>query len=192
MEERLKEILAPEEKVLWQGRTAPEKLMQAPDRPKQIRLWVIFAAFVGLTLFVLFPYLIYLQRPWDVLLVSFLVVNAVPLALAMRPWMDRNDLEKRSIYAVTDSRVIALVKDNVYSLPVDDLDWAVANRDGKAGCLRLGACVTKAKHDDRVEAVMSYTDDDTGAVGMVFYHIDNVDTVADTLATCANKLKQVG
>lgn len=190
MEERLKEALAPEEQVLWQGRTAPEKLLQASDRPKQIRLWIIFAVCVGLTLFALFPYLIYLQRPRDVMVVSFLVVNAVPLALAMRPWMDRNDLEKRAMYAVTDSRVIALVKDNVYSLPVNDLDWAVADRDGKAGCLRFGACVTKAKHDDRVDAVMSYTDDDTGAVGMVFYHIDNVDAVADILTACT--MKQAG
>lgn len=181
MEEMLREVLAPDEQVVWKGRTAHQKLSKASDRPKQIRLWVIFAVAMVLTLTVLFPYLISIDRPWDVLLIAFVVVNAVPLALALRPGMDQRDLEKRGVCAVTDRRVIAVVKDNVHTLPLLDLAWEVVDRDGEAGSIRFGSSVTAKKHDDRAEAVVGRIDDSTGAKGFVFYHIDKVDEVTDLL-----------
>ena len=181
MEELLKEALAPGEQILWKGRPAPRKLSQAPDRPQQMRLWIIFAVTVALTLVGLFPYLIRIGRPWDVLVITFVVINAIPLALALRPGMDQRDLEKRTLCAITDRRVVSVVKENVHSLPLTDLAWEIADRDAEAGCIRFGACVSKKKHEDRAEAVVGYTDDETGAKGFVFYHMDKVDQLAALL-----------
>lgn len=185
MEEKLKNMLANGERVVWQGRTVPRKLSQAPDRPRQLRLWIIAAVAMILTLAVLFPYLIRLDRPMDVLVICFVVINAVPLTLALRPGMDQRDLEKRSICAVTDRRVISIVKDNILSLPLQDLAWEIVDRDGQAGSIRLGPCVTAKKHDDRVDAVIGAADEETGVKGFVLYHIDKVDEVAALLATPA-------
>lgn len=182
MEEKLKNVLAGDERVVWQGRTAPRKLSQAPDRPWQLRLWIVAAVAMILTLAVLFPYLIRIDRPKDVLAICFVVINAIPLTLALRPGMDQRDLEKRSVCVVTDRRVISIVKDNVFSLPLKDLVWEVVDRDGQAGSIRLGPCVTAKKHNDRADAVVGVTDEDTGVKGFVLYHIDQVDQVAALLA----------
>ncbi len=181
MEELLHNTLGVEEKVIWRGRTAPQKLAQAPDRPKQMRLWIVFAVSMAITVLVLFPYLISIKRPLDVLFITFVVVNAVPLSIALRPGMDQRDLEKRGLCVVTDRRVIAIVKDNVHALPLPDLAWEIVERDGEAGTIRFGASVTAKKHDDRAEAVVGRTDDDTGAKGFTFYHIDKVDEAAALL-----------
>ncbi len=185
MEELLKEALAPEEQILWQGHPAPRKLAQAPDRPQQMRLWIIFAVTMAVTLLGLFPYLIGIGRPWDVLLITFVVINAVPLALALRPGMDQRDLEKRCVCAVTDRRVISVVKDNVHSLPLAGLVWEITDRDGEAGSIRFGACVAKEKPNDRADAVVGYTDEKTGAKGFVFYHMANVEQLAALLPDAA-------
>lgn len=181
MEELLQETLAPGEQIVWKGRPAPQKLSQASDRPQQLRLWIVFAVAMALTLAVLFPYLIRIGRPWDVLVICFVVINAIPLALALRPGMDQRDLEKRCLCAITDRRVISVVKDNVHTLPLADLPWEVADRDGEAGSIRFGACVARKKPNDRADAVVGYTDDETGAKGFVFYHMAKVDQIAALL-----------
>ena len=42
----------------------------------------------------------------------------IPLAVAVRPYLDKKLLEQKTIYAITDQRIIAVVKSNVMTMPV--------------------------------------------------------------------------
>ena len=55
MEERLKERLEANEKILWLGKPGTRKLMDSADKTAQIINWIIFAVFldidISLTIF---------------------------------------------------------------------------------------------------------------------------------------------
>ncbi|MEA4955512.1 MAG: hypothetical protein VB096_08405 [Pseudoflavonifractor sp.] len=183
METVLNSLLEPKEKVLWLGRPEKSKLLEAYDRKHQFVLWGVMAAFLVLTLGLVFPYMIQIQRPPMVLIIAFAVINAVPVIMAIRPWMDQRLLETKTVYAVTDHRIIAVVKENVYILPRLDAEWIITHRDGACGSLRFGAAAYAKEQDDRADAVLGVigTKDGRSTSGMVFYHIPDVDRVSAIL-----------
>ncbi|MCI5705512.1 MAG: hypothetical protein ACOX67_05495 [Oscillospiraceae bacterium] len=183
METVLNSLLEPQEKVLWFGRPEKSKLLEAYDRKHQFVLWGVMAAFLILTLAVVFPYMIKIERPPQVLAIAFAVINAVPVIMAIRPWMDQRLLEGKTVYAVTDRRVIAVVKESVYILPRLGTEWIITHRDGACGNLRFGAAAYAKDQDDRADAVLGVigSKDGRSTSGLVFYHIADVDSVAGLL-----------
>lgn len=183
METVLNSLLQPKEKVLWFGRTEKSKLTEAYDRKHQMVMWGVMAAFLVLTLVLVIPYMVRIQRPPQVLAIAFVVINAVPVVMAVRPWMDQRLLENKSVYAVTDQRIIAVVKDSVYLLPREDLEWTVTHRDGACGSVRFGAAAYAKDQDDRADAVLGVvgSKDGRSTNGLVFYHIADVDAVTGLL-----------
>lgn len=108
MEQRLHEILMDGEQVRWTGRPSPFKLMQCPERNTFFVTWLLSGAAILLALLYLLPTLNSDQRggaDWFIMLV---VVAFLPAMLSLRPLMDKLCLEKNTIYAITDRRVIAL------------------------------------------------------------------------------------
>ena len=119
MEQRLHEILMDGEQVRWTGRPSPFKLMQCPERNTFFVTWLLSGAAILLALLYLLPTLNSDQRggaDWFIMLV---VVAFLPAMLSLRPLMDKLCLEKNTIYAITDRRVIALVKDDLMYIPLD-------------------------------------------------------------------------
>ncbi|MFQ9472662.1 MAG: hypothetical protein ACLR0P_05570 [Oscillospiraceae bacterium] len=117
MEQRLHEILMDGEQVRWTGRPSPFKLMQCPERNTFFVTWLLSGAAILLALLYLLPTLNSDQRggaDWFIMLV---VVAFLPAMLSLRPLMDKLCLEKNTIYAITDRRVIALVKDDLMYIP---------------------------------------------------------------------------
>ena len=166
-------------------RPCPEKskLLEAYDRKHQFVLWGVMAAFLILTLAVVFPYMIKIERPPQVLAIAFAVINAVPVIMAIRPWMDQRLLEGKTVYAVTDRRVIAVVKESVLYSPRLGTEWIITHRDGACGNLRFGAAAYAKDQDDRADAVLGVigSKDGRSTSGLVFYHIADVDSVAGLL-----------
>lgn len=59
-----------------------------------------------------------------------------------RPYLDKKLLEQKTIYAITDQRIIAVVKSNVMTMPRDQkVTCAVECRDGGAGNVCFNAAI---------------------------------------------------
>lgn len=94
--------------------------------------------------------------------------------------MDQRFLENNTVYAVTNRRVIAVVK-KMYILPRAGLEWGITRRDGGCGNIRFGAAVYVKDQNDRANAVLGVVGSKDGCStnGLVlFYHIADVDSVA--------------
>lgn len=183
MEQKLNELLEENEKVLWMGRPEKSQLLKAPDRRHQIMMWCVLAVFLLGSVALVIPYMVSIGRPVNVIAVAFIVINFVPGLMAFRPMMDQRLLEGKALYAITDRRAIALVKDAVFSLPVAGLEWIVTSRDLDRGSIRFGAAAYAKDQDDRADAVLGVlgVKDERTTTGFVFFHIPQVDAVAKLL-----------
>ena len=175
MEQRLHEILMDGEQVRWTGRPSPFKLMQCPERNTFFVTWLLSGAAVLLALFYLLPALDSTQRggaDWFVML----VVAFVPAMLSLRPLLDKLCLEKNTLYAITDRRVIALVKDDLMYIPLEQKPAvSVEGRDRDCGNLCFGEAVGCGSGNSRSNAVLGIRESSSqnDMLGMLFYHVSH-------------------
>lgn len=183
MEQKLNELLEQNERVLWLGKPEKSKLLKAPDRRRQIIMWCVLAVFLAVSCVLVIPYMARIGRPVNVIAVAFIVINFVPALMAFRPMMDQRLLEHKAVYAITDRRVLAVVKDAVFTLPLAGLEWVITSRDLDRGSLRFGAAAYAKDQDDRADAVLGVVGvkDERTTTGLVFFHIPQVDAVAELL-----------
>ena len=176
MEQRLHEILMDGEQVRWTGRPSPFKLMQCPERNTFFVTWLLSGAAVLLALFYLLPALDSTQRggaDWFVMLV---VVAFLPAMLSLRPLLDKLCLEKNTLYANTDRRVIALVKDDLMYIPLEQKPAvSVEGRDRDCGNLCFGEAVGCGSGNSRSNAVLGIRESSSqnDMLGMLFYHVSH-------------------
>lgn len=175
MEQRLHEILMDGEQVRWTGRPSPFKLMQCPERNTFFVTWLLSGAAVLLALFYLLPALDSTQRggaDWFVML----VVAFLPAMLSLRPLLDKLCLEKNTLYAITDRRVIALVKDDLMYIPLEQKPAvSVEGRDRDCGNLCFGEAVGCGSGNSRSNAVLGIRESSSqnDMLGMLFYHVSH-------------------
>ena len=110
MEARLKEILWEGEAVRWTGRPQPFRLMGADSRKGIVITWIISAIVLVVTVLLLGPDLIQGSRSLSDILISTVVILFVPIILSVRPFLDKKCLEQATLYAITNYRVIAIIK----------------------------------------------------------------------------------
>ena len=176
MEQRLHEILMDGEQVRWTGRPSPFKLMRCPERNTFFVTWLLSGAAILLALLYLRPTLNSDQRggaDWFIMLV---VVAFLPAMLSLRPLMDKLCLEKNTIYAITDRRVIALVKDDLMYIPLDQKPAvSVEGRDRDCGNLCFGEAVGCGSGNSRSNAVLGIRESSSqnDMLGMLFYHVSH-------------------
>lgn len=184
MEQRLHEILMDGEQVRWTGRPSPFKLMQCPERKTFFATWLLSGAAVLLALFYLLPALDSTQRggaDWFVML----VVAFLPAMLSLRPLMDKFCLEKNTLYAITDRRVIALVKDDLMYIPLDQKPAvSVEGRDRDCGNLCFGEAVGCGSGNSRSNAVLGIRESSSqnDMLGMLFYHVSHPEQLLHYIA----------
>ena len=185
MEQRLHEILMDGEQVRWTGRPSPFKLMQCPERKTFFATWLLSGAAVLLALFYLLPALDSTQRggaDWFVMLV---VVAFLPAMLSLRPLMDKFCLEKNTLYAITDRRVIALEKDDLMYIPLDQKPAvSVEGRDRDCGNLCFGEAVGCGSGNSRSNAVLGIRESSSqnDMLGMLFYHVSRPEQLLHYIA----------
>ena len=180
MEQRLHEILMDGEQVRWTGRPSPFKLMQCPERNTFFATWLLSGAAVLLALFYLLPALDSTQRggaDWFVMLV---VVAFLPAMLSLRPLMDKFCLEKNTLYAITDRRVIALVKDDLMYIPLDQKPAVSVD----CGNLCFGEAVGCGSGNSRSNAVLGIRESSSqnDMLGMLFYHVSHPEQLLHYIA----------
>lgn len=172
MEKRLQAALLEGEQVRWSGRPARFRLMQGAYRSAVLLTWLMSVCVVLLVAYFLAPYYWNHSLNGDMLLAA-LVMVFMPAMLSVRPLLDKRTLENETIYAITDRRVIAIVKDEVMAMPLESgLTAAVKDWDGTCANVYFGKAAEVPVYKSRVYAmsgVREYTDE---LDGIIFYHVE--------------------
>ncbi len=170
MEQRLREALICGEEVRWTGRPSPFKLMDCPERRSIFLTWLLSA----LVLLGALLYIAAVQHSGADWLIVAVVAAFLPVMLSVRPLLDKLCLEKNTLYAITNLRVIALVKDDVMYLPLGrGMRVAVEHQDHDCGNLCFGDAVGREGRKSRSDAVLGIRSEGNQPhmLGMLFYHI---------------------
>ena len=105
--------------------------------------------------------------------------------LSLRPLMDKFCLEKNTLYAITDRRVIALVKDDLMYIPLDQKPAvSVEGRDRDCGNLCFGEAVGCGSGNSRSNAVLGIRESSSqnDMLGMLFYHVSHPEQLLHYIA----------
>lgn len=175
METRLKEVLWDGEEVRWEGRPKPFQLMDKTFKPSIIATWAISGLVLLAVLALLGPALSSGARSLTDVLVLSVIALFLPVILSIRPFLDKRCLEQQTLYAITNFRIIAVIKDEVMYLPIGKgMQIAVERQEDGCGNLRFGALVGKPAKKSRAHAVLGLRDDEckNDMLGLLFYHVD--------------------
>ena len=118
MEQRLQEVLLDGEIVRWSGRPSPFKLMSIPSRTSLLLTWVLCSAALAVILGGLIPFFLRTHQAVTDLTVILMIAAFLPAMISIRPLLDKWSLEHDTIYAITNYRVLALVKNNLNTTDV--------------------------------------------------------------------------
>ena len=185
METRLKEALWEGEEVRWSGRPKPFELMENTFKSSILATWIVSAFVLACVLFFLIPSLLSGSRTIGDAVILAVITLFLPGILSARPLMDKKCLEEKTLYAITNFRIIAIVKDEVMYLPIGKgMKVAVENQADGCGNLRFGEVVGKPAKKDRAYAVLGLRSDDNNSdmEGLLFYHVDQPDQLMRYLA----------
>ena len=181
MEEKLKDILLDGEEVRWSGRPAPFKLLELPSRKSILATWIISGCALALVLVFLIPFYIQTGRSLLDTAVVLVVAAFLPLMLSSRPVLDKRCLERDTLYAITNFRAIALVKEDMMFIPLSPkLKTAVAAQDGACGSLCLGEAVDVTPGKQLATAVIGMRTEGSAnpnVRGMMFYHVNDPESL---------------
>lgn len=171
MEKRLQAALPEGEQVRWSGRPTRFRLMESTYRSAVVLTWLMSVCVVVLVGYFLAPYYWKHALTGDMLLAA-LVMVFMPAMLSVRPLLDKRTLENETIYAVTDRRVIAIVKDEVMSMPLEGLTAVVKGWDGGCANLCFGKAAQIPEYKSRVYAISGVREYRDELDGILFYHVE--------------------
>ena len=175
MDTRLKNILWEGEEVRWSGRPKPFSLFDHDSKNSILLTWIVSALVLAAVIVLMVFSSITGTRSFTDVLIMAIVALFLRVALSARPFMDKKCLEKNTLYAITNFRIIALVKGEVMYLPlVKGIKTAVQSHEDGFGSLRFGELVGKPAKKSRDHAVigMRNVDSREDMAGLMFYHID--------------------
>lgn len=168
--ESFDQALLPDERVEWKGRPAPFPLLTAESKKVILLQWILCAvACVAITAIYA---AVAISAGVGVNPIMELIIVAACVLVAVTPFRDRSDVQKKVSYYVTNKRVILVVGDNFYALNRTGIKVEV--RKSAKGTLNLlfGSCVGMAPHKWRRAASLPEIDDeDLSKNGFVFYNI---------------------
>lgn len=175
MEQNLQEILLEGEVVRWQGRPTPFKLLAVPARMFLLLTWGACLAALVLILGWLIPFYLRTERNMVDMVVLLVIVSFLPIMISIRPLLDKWSLERSTLYAITNYRVLALVKDELMFIPLSrHISHSIEARDGDAAnlcfCAAVGQDVRKTL-DNAVMGVRRTSATQASVPGMLFFHI---------------------
>ncbi|OUQ82223.1 hypothetical protein [Flavonifractor sp. An100] len=185
METRLKEALWEGEEVRWSGRPKPFELMEQSFKSSILLTWAVSACVLAAVLYLLVTSLASGTRTIGDAFILAIITLFLPAILSARPIMDKKCLEEKTIYAITNFRIIAIVKDEVMYLPIGKgMKVAVEQQADGCGNLRFGELVGKPSKKSRAHAVLGLrsSDESRDVQGLLFYHVDQPDQLMRYLA----------
>ena len=190
MEARLKEALWDGEEVRWTGKPKPFALLGSDCKTEFLITWVISAAILLTVLCFIVSQLISGARSLMDILVMSAVILFVPAILSIRPFLDKKCLEQKSFYAVTNYRVITMVKDEILFMSIDkNLKAAVEQEENGCGNLCFGEAIGKSPRKSRALAVVGLRGGEARQLteGLMFYHVEQPEQIMAQL-TCLDRI----
>lgn len=182
MEEKLKHELMKGETLKWTGRPEASKTTEAPFNTRLYITWGITAIVLVVTCALLLPIAITSEVHRVETTALFLILNFAPIILSIQPLTDKRRLEKATLYAVTDRRVIVISKDDVMNLPLDETTkFAIENRHDGNGNVCINEAIGKKISKSRTFSILGVRDGDKNVTGLVFYNVKNPDAVCNFL-----------
>lgn len=185
MNEELKQALWEGEEVRWTGRPKPFKLLDAHSKTSTVLIWCVSAVILLAVLVFLVPTAFQGTRSLGDVAILSAVALFLPGILSARPLLDKRCLEQQTIYAITNYRILAIVKGQVMYLPLGkELPTAVDSSEGGYGNVRFGETVGKSVKKSRVHAVVGlHAEGDVSTTsGLLFYNIDQPEQLLSYLA----------
>ena len=185
MDTQLKNILWEGEEVRWSGRPKPFPLIDQDSKNSILLTWIVSALVLAAVVVLMIFSAIAGTHSFTEVLIMAAVALFLPVVLSTRPFMDKKCLEESTLYAITNFRIIALVKGEVMYLPlVKGIQTAVRSHEDGFGSLRFGELVGKPAKKSRDHAVigMRNVDSKEDMTGLMFYHIDQPDQLLRYLA----------
>lgn len=183
MERKLRQALWDDERILWFGRPTRGDLLRAPDRLSQCFAWAVSAALTTVAFAFLLPRALDEGQGFGSILLCLLTMVFLPLTVAVRPYLDKQLLEHETVYAITDRRIIAIVRDNVMIMPrTESTRCAVDGRDGSGGNVYFDCAIGSPLEKSRANAVTGFKCGGGSTQGIIFFHVHEPDEVAKLLA----------
>lgn len=183
MERKLREVLDEKERILWYGRPVKGSLLRSPDGPLQCLAWLFCAASIFLALFVFLPYALQARFHIGMILVVLVSAICLPPIVALRPVFDQKLLEHETVYAITDRRIIAIVKDDAMIIPrTRQTRFSINDRDEMTGCVCFDSAIGTSPYTRRTNAILGFRKPCGHTHGLIFFRVSQPDIVAQILA----------
>lgn len=176
----LQEILLDGEEIRWLGRPKAFELLGADTKQEIVMTWGISIAVFVISIFLLIPAYLSGALTLSKSLVLFTIAMFLPVVLSYRPFSDKKCLEEESFYAITNLRVIAIVKGEVKMIPLSkQVKAAVENQSQGLGNLSIGTAVGHSPKKGRMLAVVGRRDSDDLNVteGLLFYNVEHPESL---------------
>ena len=164
--------LAQDEKILWKGIPEDFPLMSDEVKKNITKRWLgcIIAAVVLIVAYILLN----LSLSGGINVALLIIALLVVAYLAYVPVMDKNSVQKKIKYYISDRRVlIDYAEKDVYALPRAGLKSEII--DAGEGCIHiaLGSSVGTKVKKRRVAAIMPDKDDNGIVTGMFIYNVED-------------------
>jgi len=134
----------------------------------------------------LIPFFLRTHQAVTDLTVILMIAAFLPAMISIRPLLDKWSLEHDTIYAITNYRVLALVKNNLMYIPLGRiLTHSIEARDGESGnlcfCEAVGQSSSKML-DNAILGVRCGSPAQSGVPGLLFFHIPQPESLLGYLS----------
>ncbi len=169
-------LLTPGEKLLWTGKPSNTNVVDPANKV------TVFAEITVAVLWIIASCILIIPKCETI--TSVIIVELVPVILLLLPLLNVRTLRKAE-YALTDSRAIVKMAEDVYSMEYD----AYTAYERKANnTICLGAAVgTKDSRERKVLLYHGIQDGEKTCLGLLFYTTTNADQAMEILNQKASK-----
>lgn len=167
--ENIKDALAEGEKPVWVGRPVEFGLTDGGMKTP-VMLRIVICAVLAVALLAAYIAVYAGTEVFQPLMI--VVILAVFGFFALRPAMDRSNLIKRTVYCITDKRVILGAGNDVFDISRSGLKTRIVDAGNGNVHVALGKCVETAENKYRVASLAPQRGKGDMVTGFVMYNVD--------------------
>jgi len=189
MNQYLNENLLDGEKILWEGKSEPFKVLSGPYARTLPRVWAISG--IVLTAFAVW-YITFVMKTGFSLtqfLITAVLIGIVPMSLCFHSVSDCKIIQKDLTYVLTNYRAIVLRgKDEKFLRLSADMEYRIESVGDGIDAIYMGDACRFKNTSSREKAVLGvYSDesDQSKVTGMVFYGVKNGEEICKKHAVFA-------
>lgn len=182
MNEKLNAALMKGETVKWSGRPEKGVLLEGAYKKPMLLTWIVSAAVIAVILALLLPVAMHSDVYRNETIALIVAFSLAPVLLSFQPIFDKRHLENDTLYAITNYRIITVVREEVYSLPLNEnTKVKIENRFNGCGNICFDDMIGQPVRKSRALAILGARGMEKELIGLMFYNMKNPDTVCGYL-----------